>query len=188
MKIASAASSVQAADYRHASRYVLRHWRSLAVLVALCLMASALAVVQPWPLKLLVDTVFGTQRPPEWLGLAGNDARALIVVAAMASFLAYGLTNLVDVAVAYGWTRTGQRMVYDLAGDLYDKLQARSLAHRHERPLGDALNRLFGDSWSLYTISYTLLTVPLQHSVTIVAIGVVAWNTEPTLTLIAVGV
>jgi ABC-type multidrug transport system fused ATPase/permease subunit len=188
MRSRNTASSIQAADYRHAARYIFRQWRSLAVLVALCLVASGLAVVQPWPLKLLVDTVFGTQSPPEWLGLAGNDARALIVVAAIASFLAYGLTSLVDVALAYGWTRAGQRMVYDLAADLYDKLQARSLAHRHERPLGDALNRLFGDSWSLYTISYALLTVPLQQSLTIVAIGIVAWNTDPTLTLIAVGI
>src|SRR5262245_32145353 len=181
------ASGNLAADYRHASRYFLRQCRSLVVLVALCFVASGLAVVQPWPLKLLVDTVFGTQSPPQWLGLVGNDARTLVVVAAVASFVAYGLTSLVDVAIAYGWTRAGQRLVYDVAADLYDKLQARSLAHRHERPLGDALNRLFGDSWSLYTISHTLLTVPLQHSVTIAAIGIVAWNTDPTLTLIAVG-
>jgi ATP-binding cassette subfamily B protein/subfamily B ATP-binding cassette protein MsbA len=177
-----------AADYRHASRYFLRQWRSLAVLVALCLVASGLAVVQPWPLKLLVDTAFGSQTPPDWLGFAGNDAGALIVVAAIASFLAYGLVSLVEVATTYGWMRAGQRMVYDVAADLYDKLQARSLAHRHERPLGDSLNRLFGDSWSLYTISYTLLTVPLQHGLTIIAIGIVAWSTEPTLTAIAVGV
>ena len=177
-----------AADYRHASRYFLRQWRGLAGLVALCFVASGLAVVQPWPLKLLVDTVFGSEAPPAWLGFAGNDAGALIVVAAIACFLAYGLTSLVDVAMTYGWMRAGQRMVYDVAADLYDKLQARSLAHRHERPLGDSLNRLFGDSWSLYTISYTLLTVPLQHSVTIVAIGIVAWSTDATLTLIAVGV
>jgi ATP-binding cassette, subfamily B, bacterial len=144
--------------------------------------------VQPWPLKLLVDTVFGSQIPPAWLGLASSDAGALIVVAAIACFLVYGLTSLVEVATTYGWMRAGQRMVYDVAADLYDKLQARSLAHRHERPLGDALNRLFGDSWSLYTISYTLLTVPLQHGLTIIAIGIVAWSTEPTLTVIAVGV
>jgi ATP-binding cassette subfamily B protein/subfamily B ATP-binding cassette protein MsbA len=175
-------------DYRHASRYFRRQWHSLATLVALCFVASALAVVQPWPLKLLVDTVFGSQVPPAWLGLIGSDAGALIVVAAIGCFLAYGLTSLVESAMTYGWMRAGQRMVYDVAADLYDKLQARSLAHRHERPLGDALNRLFGDSWSLYTISYTLLTVPLQHSVTIVAIGIVAWNTDATLTLIAVGV
>jgi ATP-binding cassette subfamily B protein/subfamily B ATP-binding cassette protein MsbA len=182
------AFALSVSDTRHASRYVLGQWRSLALLVVLCVLASGLAVVLPWPLKLLVDTAFGSQTPPEWLGLAGTDAGALIVIAAIASFFAYGLTSLVEVAMTYGWMRAGQRMVYDVAADLYDKLQARSLAHRHERPLGDALNRLFGDSWSLYTISYTLLTVPLQHGLTVVAIGVVAWNTDPTLTVIAVGV
>ena len=183
------------ADYRHASRYILRQWRSLVLLVLLCFVASGLAVVQPWPLKLLVDTAFGAGSPPTWLGalgLMGSDPRsvatALVVIAATGSFLAYGLTSLVELAMTYGWMRAGQRMVYDLAADLYDKLQARSLAHRHEHTLGDSLNRLFGDSWSVYAISYTLLTVPLQHSVTILAIGVVAWRTDPTLTLIAVGI
>lgn len=178
-------------NYRQAFKYFRREWRSLAVLVALCFLASGLAVVQPWPLKLLVDTALGSERPPAWLGalgLSGNDAAALIVVAATGGFLAYVLTSLVDVAMTYGWMRSGQRMVYDLAADLYDKLQARSLAHHHDRPLGDSLNRLFGDSWSLYTIAYALLNVPLQHSVTIVAIGFVAWRTDPTLSLIAVGV
>ena len=184
-----------ARDYRHAFHYIGRQWRSLAVLVTLCFVASALAVVQPWPLKLLVDTVFGTEETPAWLGLLGLDgadptsiAAALVVIAAVASFLAYGLNTLVETATTYGWMRAGQRMVYDVAADLYDKLQARSLAHRHERALGDSLNRLFGDSWSLYTISYTLLTVPLQHSATIIAIGLVAWHTDPMLTLIAVGI
>jgi ATP-binding cassette subfamily B protein/subfamily B ATP-binding cassette protein MsbA len=178
-------------DYRHALGYFRRQWRRLSVLVALCLLTSGLAVLQPWPLKLLVDTALGSQAPPAWLeslGLTADSSGALIVIAAAASFLAYALSSLADVAMTYGWMRSGQRMAYDVAADLYDKLQARSLAHRHTRTLGDSLNRLFGDSWSLYTIAYALLTVPLQHAVTIVAIGLVAWSVDPTLTLIAVGV
>src|SRR5688572_28611869 len=114
------AFGLSVSDTRHASRYVLGQWRSLALLVVLCFLASGLAVVQPWPLKLLVDTAFGSQTPPQWLGLAGNDAGALIVVAAIARFFAYGLTSLVEVAMTYGWMRAGQRMVYDVAADLYD--------------------------------------------------------------------
>jgi len=181
-------------DYRHACKYFLRQWRGLAFLVVLCFLASGLAVLQPWPLKLLVDA-FASATPPPWigsLGLSGSDAKRdaglLIVIAAVGSFLVYGLSSLVEVALSYGWMRSGQRMVYDLAADLYSKLQQRSLAHDDERALGDSLNRLFGDSWSLYTISYTLLTVPLQHVVTIAAISFVAWQIDPTLTLIAVGI
>src|SRR5882672_8808149 len=178
-------------DYGHACKYFLRQWRGLAFLVVLCFLASGLAVLQPWPLKLLVDTVFTPGMPPTWissLGAQGSDARLLIVIAAIGSFLVYGLSSLVDVVSSYGWMRSGQRMVYDLAGDLYGKLQRRSLAHDNEQALGDSLNRLFGDSWSLYTIAYTLLAVPLQHVVTIAAISFVAWQIDSTLTLIAVGI
>jgi len=178
-------------DYRHACKYFLRQWRGLAFLAVLCLLTSGLAVLQPWPLKLLVDTVFTSGTPPTWissLGAQGSGARFLIVIAAIGSFLVYGLSSLVDVVLAYGWMRSGQRMVYDLAGDLYGKLQRRSLAHDNEQMIGDSLNRLFGDSWSLYTIAYTLLAVPLQHVVTIAAISFVAWQINSTLTLITVGI
>src|SRR5258706_5024293 len=178
-------------DYRHACKYFFRQRRGLAFLVVLSFLTSGLAVLQPWPLKFLVDAVFTSGTQPTWissLGIRGLDARLLIVIAAIGSFLVYGLSSLVEVALSYGWMRSGQRMVYDLTADLYGKLQRRSLAHDDEQALGDFLNRLFGDSWSLYTIAYTLLTVPLQHVVTIVAISLVAWQIDPTLTLIAVGI
>jgi ATP-binding cassette, subfamily B, bacterial len=178
-----------AADYRHASRYFLRQWQSLAALVGLGVLLSGIAVLQPWPLQLLIDTLLRSQGPPLWIERLGiSDPAALIVIAAIATFFALGLNAIAEVAMNYGWTRAGQRMVYDLAADLYDKLQARSLAHRHEWAVGDSLNRLFGDSWSLYTIAHTVLMIPLQHVVTIVAIGWIAWRTDETLTLIAVGV
>jgi len=177
-------------DYRHAFRYFRREWRSLAGLVGLCFLASSLAALQPWPLKLLIDTVSG--RPPEWIGFfrAGGKETAgvVILVAACGTLLFYGLTSVVDAVSSYGWMKTGQRLTYDLAGDSYAKLQQQSLAHGDERAVGDSLNRLFGDSWSLYTICYALLTVPLQHLTTIAVIGVIAWRIDHGLTLLALGI
>ena len=182
-------------DYGHASRYVLRQWPGIVILIALCFIASGLAVLQPWPLKILVDTVFGSGKPPTWLGFLGwpdsdiqRNTPILIVAAAVASFFTYASISIVEMALGYGWTKLGQRLVYELAADLYERLQARSLSRHDKHPVGDSLNRLFGDSWSLYTLSYTLVTVPLQHVVTIATITLVAWATDPTLTLIAVGV
>ncbi len=182
-------------DYRHAFRYFLREWRSLAGLIALCLLASVLAALLPWPLKLLIDAVSGPAKPPEWftsLELPGvgatQTAGLLILIAAAGTLLFYGVMSVVDAVSAYGWMKAGQRMVYDLASDLYTKLQQRSLAHHDERAVGDSLNRLFADSWSLYTISYALLTVPLQHLATIAVIGVIAWGIDPGLTLVALGI
>src|SRR5262249_37775649 len=111
-----------------------------------------------------------------------------IIAAATGTLLLYGLGSVVDAVSAYGWLKTGQRMLYAFAGDLYVKLQRRSLVHHKERTVGDSLNRLFGDSWSLYTISYALLTVPLQHLATVAVIGFVAWRVDPALTQIALGI
>src|SRR5262249_31549560 len=146
-------------------------------------------------LKLLVDTVSGTGKPPSWIassGLLGADsarnAGLLIFIAAFGALLCYGVGSLVDAVLSYGWMKTGQRLVYDVAGDLYAKLQQRSLVHHNEKSLGDSLTRLFGDSLARFTISYALLTVPLQHLMTIFVIGIVAWRIDATLTLIALGV
>src|ERR1700704_3228666 len=94
-------------DYRRACKYFLRQWRGLAFLVLLCFLASGLAVLQPWPLKLLVDALYAPATPPPWigaLGLPGSDAKRdaglLIVIAAVGSFLVYGLSSLVEVALS----------------------------------------------------------------------------------------
>jgi ATP-binding cassette subfamily B protein/subfamily B ATP-binding cassette protein MsbA len=187
---ASSSFAVVSRDYLRAGSYFFRHARSIGFLVVLGLLASGLAVLQPWPLKLLIDTVLGG-KPDAWMRWAGIDpkqhAELLIIIATIAAFLAYALASIVEMVLSYGWMKAGQKMVYDVAADLYAKLQQRSLAHHQERTLGDSLNRLFGDSWSLYTISYTLLTVPLQHALTIAIVGIIAWQIDPTLTLIALG-
>ena len=181
-------------DYHRASRYGLRQWPQLAGLTALSLFASGFAVMQPWPLKFLIDDAFGTAPLPDWIAAlisapsGEKPVGILIVVAAFASFLVAGLASLAEVSLAYGWLKAGQRMVYDLAADLYDKIQQRSLAQHQQHRLGDSLNRLFTDSWSLYTIAYAALTVPLQHLTTIVAIAFVAWRMDPSLTVIAFAV
>jgi ATP-binding cassette subfamily B protein/subfamily B ATP-binding cassette protein MsbA len=179
-------------DYQHVFRYFLGEWRSLAGLIVLCVFASVLAALQPWPLKLLVDTVSGTAKASAWFQPVGRDPEQskiiVIVAAALGTLILYGLSSVVDAVSSYGWMKAGQRLAYDLAGDLYQKLQRRSLAHHNERTVGDALNRLFGDSWSLYTISYALLTIPLQHLATVVVVGWIAWHVDRGLTMIALGI
>ncbi len=48
-------------------RYVLPHWRELRVILITMALAVGVDVLQPWPMKILVDNVLGHQRAPEWL-------------------------------------------------------------------------------------------------------------------------
>ena len=60
--------------------------RSVALLVILVLVNSALALLAPWPFKFLIDYSLGSGTPPEWLvgrlGAEGFRLRLLYACAA----------------------------------------------------------------------------------------------------------
>jgi ATP-binding cassette subfamily B protein/subfamily B ATP-binding cassette protein MsbA len=79
-------------------------------------------------------------------------------------------------------------MVFDLATELFERLQRASLITHYRRPIGDALSRLSGDSYCLYTLASGLLVNPVQQTVTVILTVAVAWRLEPTLTLLTLAV
>ena len=49
---------------------VLRpYWKHLAVVVLAMLIETVMTMAAPWPLKLVLDSVLGTQPLPEWLSM-----------------------------------------------------------------------------------------------------------------------
>ncbi|HEY7118342.1 MAG TPA: ABC transporter ATP-binding protein, partial [Tepidisphaeraceae bacterium] len=180
--------------YRRIIGYALRQWRWLLGVGVLSCVAAGVAVAAPWPLKLLVDGALGSEAAPGWLsrGLAmvgvGATPAALVVVAAIASLGIFLVTSLVDAGLSFGWTAAGQRMVYDLAGDLFARLQRLSLLFHGKTPVGDSLSRLSGDTWCVYTVAEGLLVAPIQHVLTLALVGAVAWRLDWRLASIALAV
>ena len=86
------------------------------------------------------------------------------------------------------WTRVGRRTVYDLAGDVFARVQRRSLLFHARHPVGDSLSRITGDTWSIYTVIGSVLFAPGQALVTIVALVVVMAGLDARLTLVALAV
>ena len=165
----------------------------LLLIAGISLAASATVTLQPWPMKLLVDYALGSAGVPTWthsllasLSLPPT-ASAVIAVAAAASFLLWAFNNALDVGASWAWTIAGQRLVYDLASDLFHRLQRLSLLFHTRRTVGDSLSRLTGDTWSIYTVSSSLLIAPMQHLATLVTIGIVAWKLNPDLAMLSLG-
>jgi ATP-binding cassette, subfamily B, bacterial len=169
--------------YRRIIRYALRQWRTLLGIGLLSCAGAGMAAVAPWPLKILVDCALGTEPAPGWAARVSGGH--LIAFAAIASLLVFLLSAVVDAGLSIGWTVAGQRMVYDLAGDLFARLQRLSLLFHGRTPVGDSLSRLSGDTWCVYTVSEGLLVAPVQHVVTLALVGSVAWRLDPKLASIA---
>ena len=177
--------------YRRLFQYILRQWPRLFLIIVLTVAMSGMTVLQPWPLKLLVDHALGDSALPAAVAMfletfsVESSQTVLIVVAAIASLVVFALGIALETAQTWCWSMAGQRMMYDLAAGLFRRFHQLSLLFHSQRSIGDSLNRLTSDSWSIYEITHGVLIAPVQHGVTIAFIGVVSWRLDSTLTLIA---
>jgi ATP-binding cassette, subfamily B, bacterial len=151
----------------------------LLALIVMSGLFSATTVLQPWPLKLLVDSALGDAGT-----VAGLSAGAMIWLAAGATLGLFLINVLLDVVVSWTWMATGQRMVYDLTADVFERLLHVPFP-RQRRSVGDLLERLSGDTWSVYTVASDLLVAPLQNVLTLGGIVLVAWQLDPQLTVVS---
>jgi ATP-binding cassette subfamily B protein/subfamily B ATP-binding cassette protein MsbA len=175
-------------------RYARPHTRDLVVVLGAMLAVVALEVLRPWPLKLLVDQVLdGEPLPPALAAvlraLPGGGARsAMLAGVAITTVAIFVLATIASTVQTVASVRFGQRMVYDLAGDLFLHLQRLSLVFHSRRPVGDMIARVTGDSYAVQLLVNGAL-LPLVASVlTLASMFIVMWRLEPTLTMLALAV
>jgi ABC-type multidrug transport system fused ATPase/permease subunit len=148
------------------------HRSRVALLIGLLVAQIGLGVLQPWPLKIVIDNVLNAQAHP-LPGLLGRWLTALSqghLVGALAVVVAAGVVMqlLNEVAAAVGTrlqVETGQRMVHELRGRLFEHLQALSLHHHVTTTTGDAVYRIDADAYSIENIVMSGI-LPLATSVT----------------------
>jgi ATP-binding cassette subfamily B protein len=177
--------------YARVLRYSLRQWPVLLAILAIAAAGSALNALQPWPLKILVDYALGDAAVPppvrsllEALSLAPTPV-ALITAAAAASLGLFVVNAAADTGLTWAWAAAGQRMIYDLAADLFRQLQRLSLVFHRRRTVGDSLNLLTGDSWCVYTATEGLTVSPFRNVLTLATVGAVAWALDPMLSVLS---
>jgi ATP-binding cassette subfamily B protein/subfamily B ATP-binding cassette protein MsbA len=107
---------------------------------------------------------------------------AVIVLAGLAFF---ALHSILEVALTRAWTLAGRRMVYDLARDLFARLQHRSLLFHNRTSVGDTMSRITVDSWCVYQMVDTLLFAPGHALLTMGAMVFLMAQLDVTLTLLA---
>ena len=171
--------------------YALRRWPILLLILGLNLGLGAVTALQPWPLKILVDYALGNAgAAPAWLSSGLHSLSldftpaTLVMTAGAASLAVFGLNSALDFSATWLWLATGQRMVYQLAADLFHRLQRLSLAQHSRSAVGDALSRLTGDAYCVHTVTYNLLIAPGRHLFTLISVSAIAWSLDARLTLI----
>jgi ATP-binding cassette, subfamily B, bacterial len=154
-------------------------------------LASLAALAQPWPLKVLVDHAAGGRPLPPALAAVARalpgaaTPGGLLAWAALAAVAIHAIGAALDVVLTLGYVRVGQRMVYDLADDLFARLQRQSLRYHRLSKVGDSMARVTGDSWCVYSIVDTLVLTPARALLTAGVLVAVMWGLDPGLSLVA---
>ena len=177
--------------YARVVRYALAHWPKLVRIGALTVALSALAAFHPWPLKILVDYGLGDlDAAARFVGALGIEPTSinLIWIAAVGAIALFAANAVLDAALTLSWSAIGQRMVYDLAADLFLQMQRLSLLFHSRRSVGDSITRITGDVWCVYSVSEGILIAPVRNLLILVSVGAVSWQLDPGLTLLTMAV
>ena len=97
-------------------------------------------------------------------------------------------TGLVQLLNNYLTIRIGQNMVQDFRCELFDHLQRQSLLFHQQRPTGDLIYRLMGDTYAVQTLLMNGIFTSLTSSALLIGMLIVLLQLDPELTLYAVGV
>jgi len=167
--------------------------------LVLLLGASAVALLQPWPLKLVLDCVLGPHElPPALLGLlrpaAGSSfvtahpKTAVLVVMCVGLLLIEVVLGAFHVWSAYLLNSVALRLVFKLRCTLFDHVQRLSLSFHDTSTVGDSLYRITWDSYCVQAIFSEGLVPGLSAVATLLGIGAVMFTRDWRLTLATLGV
>src|SRR5258708_48556 len=125
------------------------HWPALTLAFVAVIGESVTDLLDPWPLKIVFDHVFGSKRMPGWLasavGWLGNDKLSIVnfVVLAVLAIAIFGALS--SYFEKYLTTSVGQWVMHDLRRVLYSHIQKLSLSYHDQKRTGDLISRVTSD-------------------------------------------
>jgi subfamily B ATP-binding cassette protein MsbA len=174
-------------------RLLRPHWKSLALGVLVVAGGSIADLLQPWPLKIIIDTVFKGHTTKGWLSdivgqFAGSDpleilrfaALAVLAIAALGAFCSYAEKSLT--------TTVGQNVLHELRRTLYAQIQRLSLAYHDRKQTGDLISRVTGDIDSVQSFLASGLLSTLVSLLTLFGMIGVMFYINWKFTLIALSI
>jgi ATP-binding cassette, subfamily B, bacterial len=174
--------------------HLLRPHRGMLALAFIAVLGEAATdLLEPWPLKIVFDYVFGTKHMPAWMSELVGSTFGLTKVA----ILHFAIFAVIVIAVAgalsayaekYLTTSVGQWVMHDLRRILYHHIQRLSLAYHDHKPTGDLISTVTADIDSIQDfISQALLGI-LVNILTLAGMLAVMFYLNWRFTLIALSV
>jgi ABC-type multidrug transport system fused ATPase/permease subunit len=165
----------------------------LVIIFAAMLLETAMSLLGPWPLKIIIDSVVGHHALPHWLGwindlpfednrmaLAGAAAIGLVLIALIGGIAGY-IDNYFTESVA-------QYVANDLRKKVYHHLQRLSLSYYDTHQIGNILSTMTSDISTIQSFASSALLSILIDALTIIGMLGLMFYMNWDFALIAVAV
>lgn len=169
------------------------HWTALTLAFIAVLGETLTDVLEPWPVKIVVDNLLQHKRLPNWIAkpvvsLFGDNQFAILnfAVGAVAAIAIVGALS--SYFEKYLTTSVSQWVTHDLRRLLYGHIQRLSLAEYDETRTGDLISRVTSDINAVQDFVNSALLGILVNALTLVGMIGVMFYINWRFTLIALSV
>ena len=169
------------------------HWKTLTIALLAVIGETIADLLEPWPLKVIVDNLLQSKPLPKWLTAvishtAGSDKYAILnfAVIAVAVIAIFGAIS--SYTEKYLTTSVGQWVMHDLRGTLYQHIHHLSLAEHDEKRTGDLISRVTSDIEAVQDFITSALLGMLVNSLTLAGMVGVMLYINWRFTLIALSI
>jgi subfamily B ATP-binding cassette protein MsbA len=175
------------------TRLLRPHWKALALALVAVAGETIADVLQPWPIKIVIDNVVQSKRLPGWLDaivagvFAGNKYATLNFAVAVVALIAI-VGAVSSYMQKYLTTRVSQWVGHDLRRMVYQHVQRLSLADHHEARSGDLMMRMTSDISAVQDFINSALLGILVNVLTLAGILGVMFYINWRFTLLALSV
>lgn len=174
-------------------RLIRPHWKALTLAFVAVLGQTFSDVLEPWPIKIVIDNILQSKKLPGWLagfvtGIFGQDKTAILnfAVAAVAAIAVVGAIS--SYFEKYLTTNVSQWVTHDLRRTLYNHIQRLSLVEHDKAQTGDLISRVTSDIGAIQDFINSALLGIFVNVLTLIGMTVVMLYINWRFTLIALSI
>jgi ATP-binding cassette, subfamily B, bacterial len=169
------------------------HWKTLVFAFIAVIGESVTDLLEPWPLKIVLDYVLSSKQMPDWLAsfislIFGQDKTAALNFAVIAIVTIAAVGAISSYTENYLTTSIGQRVMHDLRRMLYYHIQRLSLAYHDQKRTGDLISRVTSDIDSIQSLISSVLLGMIVQLLTLLGMICVMFYLNWKFTLIALSI
>ncbi|PYL10359.1 MAG: ABC transporter ATP-binding protein, partial [Verrucomicrobia bacterium] len=160
----------------------------------LTILSSLAALLAPWPLKVIVDSVLGNHpvRPVlqpivNSLHAFGGGKLPVLAFAVLAGLVIVAAQNILTVVHSYVTTTFEQKMILDLRSDLFQHAQRLSLAFHDQKRAGKLIYAINYQAHAV--VGVVMSAQPLiQSGITLIGMVIIVFRLNRTLAWLTIAI